>query len=462
MKKWDVISIYTTVSLVFLAVVSPAFNSHAENIDTLDSAIQEAIHNNYLVQSTMDQIKAAEAQRRGATANMLPELTFDYSAIGLKDQPYLKIPHRPIPVFSAGKPNGESVYLPPRMYMNGTALINWKIELQQPIFTGFALINQRKLAQLGIDITKVQREEAILNIEEEVKIAYFNVLRAQKQLQVAGERFSQLTSHEQEAKHFYDRGIVAYNDLLKSQVALADAVQFKAQARANLDIARANFNTILNRNLNKDVNLEDITSVTSSDHVLSSLTADALQDRPELKALDIRVQQADTHVRLAESEYYPHVFAFAAYTQAGQDGLAARNEYQNQYNQMVGIGIKWTLFNWLKTTDNAQQADYTKSAVKNKLNAFLNAVKLQVKSNLIELNTAADDISTSQTALDQAKENYRITDLQYGQQLVTSTDVLDAQTYLTQAELNYYNALYGYEISQAKLERSIGRNDYGK
>ncbi len=453
---------YKMVALVIIAVSLFAFKARAEDIYTLDSAIKEAIQNNYLIHATMDQIKAAQAQSRGATASMLPELSFDYSAVGLRNQPYLQIPHRPLPVFNGGSPNGESVYLPPRMYMNGSALINWEIELKQPIFTGFALLNERKLAELGIDITRVQRQEAILNIEEEVKIAYFNVLRAQKQQQVAEERVEQLTSHEQEAKHFYDRGVIAYNDLLKSQVALADAVQYKAQAAANLDIAKANFNTILNRNLNKDVQLEDITSVTSSNYDLSSLTEKALQDRPELKALGIRVKQADTHEKLAESEYYPHVFAFAAYTQAGQDGLAARNEFQNQYNQMIGIGIKWTIFNWLKTTDNAQQADYTKSAIKNQLNSFMNAVKLQVKSDFIELNTAAQDISTSEAALEQAKENYRITNIQYSQQLVTSTEVLDAQTYLTQAELNYYNALYGYEISLAKLERSIGRNDYGQ
>ncbi|MGB9735557.1 MAG: TolC family protein [bacterium] len=449
------------LSTIFIVLL---FNlqARAGDIYTLDSAIQEAIHNNYLIQTTMDQIRAAQAQRRAATAGMLPELSFDYSAIGLKNQPYLKIPHRPLPVFSGGKPNGESVYLPPRMYMNGTALINWEIELKQPIFTGFALFNERKLAELGIDLTKVEREEAILNIEEEVKIAYFNVLRAQKQLQVAKERVEELSAHEHDAKHFYDRGIVAYNDLLKSQVALADAVQFKAQAEANLNIARANFNTILNRDLNKDVELEDITSVTPASYDLASLTNEALQERPELKALGIKVKQADTRVKLAESEYYPHVFAFAAYTQAGQDGLAARNEYQNQYNQMVGIGIKWTIFNWLKTTDNTQQADYMKSAIKNQLNLFIDAVKLQVKSALIELDTAAQDISTSETALAQAKENYRITNIQYNQQLVTSTEVLDAQTYLTQAELNYYNALYGYEINLAKLERSIGRSSYGK
>ena len=54
-------------------------------------------------------------------------------------------------------------------------------------------------------------------------------------------------------------------------------------------------------------------------------------------------------------------------------------------------------------------------------------------------------------------ENWRITDLQYKEQIATSTDVLDARTELTQAESNYYQALYGYMISLCDLERAMGK-----
>ncbi|MCD4778353.1 MAG: hypothetical protein K8R12_05220 [Desulfobacterales bacterium] len=41
--------------------------------------------------------------------------------------------------------------------------------------------------------------------------------------------------------------------------------------------------------------------------------------------------------------------------------------------------------------------------------------------------------------------------------MTTSTEVLDARTFLTRAETNYYSALYGYMISLAELERAVGR-----
>jgi outer membrane protein TolC len=41
--------------------------------------------------------------------------------------------------------------------------------------------------------------------------------------------------------------------------------------------------------------------------------------------------------------------------------------------------------------------------------------------------------------------------------MATTTDVLDAQTLLTQAQNNYYNALNDYHIAKAKLERAIGK-----
>lgn len=50
-------------------------------------------------------------------------------------------------------------------------------------------------------------------------------------------------------------------------------------------------------------------------------------------------------------------------------------------------------------------------------------------------------------------------------QLNAYTEVLDAGTFLTRAETNYYGALYGYMISLAELERAVGRGKdavYGK
>lgn len=43
------------------------------------------------------------------------------------------------------------------------------------------------------------------------------------------------------------------------------------------------------------------------------------------------------------------------------------------------------------------------------------------------------------------------------EQIATSTDVLDARNFLTQADTNYFRSMYGYLSAVAALERAVGR-----
>jgi outer membrane protein len=81
----------------------------------------------------------------------------------------------------------------------------------------------------------------------------------------------------------------------------------------------------------------------------------------------------------------------------------------------------------------------------------------EVSVALIDTRVARTNITTAEKALSQARENWRITDLQYQQQVATSADVLDARSFLTQADTNYYRAVYGYLDAVAGLERTIGK-----
>jgi Outer membrane efflux protein. len=62
----------------------------------------------------------------------------------------------------------------------------------------------------------------------------------------------------------------------------------------------------------------------------------------------------------------------------------------------------------------------------------------------------------TETAIDSAEENFRLNEARYKEQVATTTDVMDAQTLLTQAQINYYNALSDYNIARAQLERAMG------
>jgi len=59
--------------------------------------------------------------------------------------------------------------------------------------------------------------------------------------------------------------------------------------------------------------------------------------------------------------------------------------------------------------------------------------------------------------IQEKRKYFRLNQERYSEQMATTTDVLDAQLLLTQAENNYYSALSDYHIAKARLERAIGK-----
>ncbi|SFM66472.1 TolC family protein [Thermodesulforhabdus norvegica] len=440
------VRVYLVIALIlsnfFLTFITP---SRATETLTLDRAIEEAIANNSIIKQAIERQRAATEAVKSARADFLPKFSAQYSYTHLKDAPYsiFTIPFIPAPTMKVAVGNRDTV--------------EWYLRATQPIFTGFALITKLKMANLELDTRQMEREQAILDVARDVKVAYFRLLLAEHYLDVAGDEVSALKAHEKDAERFYEQGLIPHNDLLKSRVARAQSEQKLEVARSNLEIARAALNSLLQRDLLDPLHVEDIRGVPEESFTLEGLFSEALEKRPEVKLLKLAVHKTDLAADLAKSEYYPKVYAVAQYAQEGEGLLASSNDYQNDHNFAVGVNITWNFFEWGKTYAEVNKWLREKKALEYSLEEAIKNIKLQVKDAYEKLLVARKNIITAESALEQARENFRITNLQYQQNVTTSTEVLDARTFLTQAEVNYYNALYGYHIARAELERAVGR-----
>ena len=405
---------------------------------TLDKAIKTALANNTLIREAIEKQKAAVEEKNSAKADFFPKAFASYSYTNLKEKPYTIFGGSEIPM--GNKDN-----------------YHWDVSLVQPIFTGFALSTIHKMAKLGVDLREMEKKRAILDITRQVKVAYFNILLAKKFFAVADEAVKNLESHVRDAQLFYDQEMIPYNDLLKPKVALANAVQNRARAETNVDMAVSSLNTLLRLDLNKKTEVEDVSRITPLSYDLKDLTGEAVRNRPELRALQIALQNADNAVRLARSSYYPEVSLIGNYEQKGDNPGANNNDYGNRYNASATMQARWKFFEWGKTKADVKKYLHEKKALTEKLKGSRDGIELETKNAFLNLQVSRKNIRTAEESLGQAKENYRITNLQYQQQITTSTEVLDARTFLSQAETNYYGALYGYMISEAELERAVGR-----
>ncbi len=434
-----------------IALFTAATHANAENYEspipvlTLKEVINEVLNNNPALKQVSEKEKSARELEKSSTAELLPKFSLSYSYTRLKDVPF--------GIFANPMAPGGGTKIPIGEENN----FSWRLQVTQPVFTGFGLITKRRIAKLGVNLEKLRSEQIEIELVKEAKVLYYKALFAKHYFDVARNEVKQLTSHVKDAKQFYKQGLIPYNDLLKSEVALSRAKQKLVQARNNLETAMAALNTIMNRDITQQLEIKDIFVKHTEKPELTHLYDEAIKNRPELAALKIALKQAELNVTLAKSEFYPKVFIVGSYFQEGSNPQVTNNDFKNAHNASIGFEAQWSFFEWGKTRANVQRAIYEKRALEHELEKATNEIKLEVKRAFSALQTAIENIETARLARTQAKENFRITNIQYKQNMTTSTEVLDAQTFLTEAEVNYLNAIYSYLIARAKLQRAIGK-----
>ncbi|MCK4377821.1 MAG: TolC family protein [Deltaproteobacteria bacterium] len=404
----------------------------------LEQVIDRVLANNPLISAALARKHQSEAGERSARADLLPKLSTSYAYYHLHAQPY-------------------GIFGPAGKIMIGDDNDHtWNITAVQPLFTGLALTTRRKIAELEISGRELEKEQLILELIKKTKVSYARILLARRQLEVAGKEAENLAAHVKDAEYLYDQGIIAYNDLLQSRVALSQAVQHRVQAESGVDLAGAALNILMNRGISALVEIIDPDIQPEFDGNLLAFCEKAMDQRPALRFLQVALKQADLAIKLARSQYYPKVSLVGRYEQNGKNITASKNDYRNSDTAAIGVQADWTFFEWGKTSAEVRQRIYERQALKHKTVNTKNAVRLEVKTAFNRLQVADENVKTAAGAVEQARENYRITNLQYQQQVATSTLVLDAATFLSQAENSYYGALYGFMISRAELERVVG------
>ncbi len=417
---------------------------------TLEDAISMALSNNHNIKSLEKLITAQKKVKRARFSEFLPKFTTTYTYTHLKD--------KPIAIFQYTMPGRGEV--PIQTPIGERDKYEWEVMLTQPIFTGFALYSRYKLASLGVDEKKLNKEIAELDLVRAVKVTYYGILYAEDILKSADEEVRHLSSHKRDAENLYREGIIPYNDLLKSKVALASSIQKREEKRADLEYRISRLATLLGLSVNTTIKL--LTKV--KDNIpppperIEPLIEEALSKRPEIREVRLKLRMSDYSIKLARSDYFPKAYLVSGYKHSGyNDWRGIKNKFGRSREKYIGIQIKWDFFEWGKTRSLVKSELLKKASLMEALKNLEDQVALEVKKAYLDLRVAWKNIETAREALSQAKENYRITDLQYKNGLTTSTEVLDARSYLTEAEANYYGAIYGYMIALSNLERSIGR-----
>ena len=411
----------------------------AKKFYTLQGSVAEALANSWNVRQIQERLYQAEYLKKQARADFLPRLGMDYSYLR-RDEPQ---------AFRAGGVAG--------LFVTSKEYYQWRGTVTQPIFTGFSLLSAYELAKLGIDQAQIELEQAKLDLALRVKEAYFDILGADKAVEVAQKDVEARESNYKVASSFYKVGMIPINELLQAEVELADSKQALVRAQIAAKTARAAFNTVLARPVNEPFDIEDILTYKPSGGDYESFVKEALGNRPEIKAIENSLLRADQQIRLAKSKYYPEIALNYDYIRDGDSFDVSGFPGDEDSDRWEATAVAtWTFWQWGKTYYSTKQQESVKNELFQAKGALDDQIRLEVKEAVLALEREEKNIPTTQKAVEQGEENLRVSSERYKAQVTTITEVLDAQTRLSQARLNYYRALYDHNLARARLEKAIG------
>ncbi len=433
--------------LILLAgfFISAATNAQEVRKLNLEQSIKIGLENSKTIHSSRMSVLAAEAQRKETNTMRLPSLSLNASYTRLSE----------VPPFTVAVRGLGSFNISPSIFDNYSLALS----LKQPIFTGFKLSSGSDMAEFNALAAKQTYTQDEQDLVLNIKNAYWNLFKAKKIKEVIDENVQQVKAHLTDIQNFYKQGLATRNEVLKVEVQLSEAQLNQIDAKNAVRLAVVNLDNVLGLSLSTEVEVQDSIQVTNTNGLkdLNILIGEAQNNRPELKAMDYKVKASEKGITLAKSDWYPQIFLAGEYNYAkpNQRLLPTKNEFYGTWD--VSVGLSLSLWNWGATIDKTDQAEAQYEQANDGLKTLKDAVTLEVTQDYYNLIKASEKVMVSEETVNQAEENYRVTDDRFKQGITLNSELLDAETALKQARTNYTQALVDYELAKAQIEKATGK-----
>jgi outer membrane protein TolC len=409
---------------------------------TVEEAVRMGLEKSKAIHASMMRVQYADARASEANALMLPSLKLSGGYTRLSD----------IPPSILNTPFGL-VAISPTVLNN----YNVRLSLQQPLFTGFRLQRNSDIADYNSQATQKEFEKDKSELVYNIKAAYWNLFKALDFQKVVDENVEQVRAHLKDVENWQKQGIATTNDVLKVQVQLSDARLRQIDANNGVQLARIGLNNAIGIPLETEVAVASAIQLDERQFPnLNALVLQALQKRPDLQSMELRVKAGDAAVSLAQASWWPQVFLTGNYMTArpNQRIFPIQDVFQDTWD--VGVGISFDVWNWGTTVHQTDQARAQLAQVQDGYGQLRDAAVLDVTRNYLYLGRARERITVAGQGVQQAEESYRVTNAKFKQGLGMNSDLLDAEVALLQAKTNYTQALVDFGLAGAALERAIG------
>ncbi|GAB4316020.1 MAG: TolC family protein [Candidatus Zixiibacteriota bacterium] len=440
---------FTTILILAIGVVTftgPGTPVQAEEL-TLEQCIDIALEQNgsreYGLPSARENYHRARQAVWSAWGDFLPSLShgYNYRHNRFGDEIYDPTTGQFIPI--------------PKSEQTSTS---WStgFTLSQTLFDGGA--NFYRIAQSYH--ARAAQEENVRGAENDlilgVKERYFSLLKAQKLVEVQQAAVARAEEFLKTIESRYELGSASLSEVLKARVQLGTEQLELLRRRNDVEVGRASLNTILNRSVDSEITVADISDVEPEVMSYEEATKRALELSPAVQIARANLRIAKDDIGIARATFFPSF----SWNISRNFSPRERNDLLDFDGRFATWGISaslnFSLFNGFHRKTAISNARVGVKYTSEQLEQAEKAVALAVKQAHLGVKLADETRNLAEQTEVSAQEDFNLAQEKYNLGAATILDLLDAQVSLTRAQNDRVNALFDYLVAVARLENAVG------
>lgn len=414
---------------------------------TLPQAVSIALEKNPVRQAALADTRISLAAVRESKAPLLPRVTFSENVTRGND-----------PVFVFGSKLRQQNFTVADFALNKlntpTPMTNWSSRFsgQWNLFDGLQNWHGVQRANFAQQASDQQLERTDQELVYQVVQAYYAVLLAQKQLDVAQDGLKTALATEDASRARVESGLAVQSDLLSAQVARASRKQELIQAQNELALARTQLALALGMPSDTEYepqqNLQDRGLPSAN---VQDLETQAMAKRPDLKRLDLGYAAQAKNITMAKGAFTPRVNVFGSWeTDSPSPGWNGGN------NWIAGAELQFDLFEGDSKRARLAREKATQQRIAALRDVARDDVRLEVRKAYYEYDAARQQVEVARGAVAQADESLRINRNRYEGGLTTISDLLRVEEAAHRAQADYWQAVFRVQTSYAGVELATG------
>jgi outer membrane protein len=327
----------------------------------------------------------------------------------------------------------------------------WGLRLDETLSLSGREFTAYNISKMGIETSRYDlyavMEDYLLTVAE----SYYDVLKAHKAIEIATSNVERLTEHRDAAEIRLRVGDVTKTALLRAEAELSGAQAKLVEAKNFLNLSKAVLARIVG--LEGDFTVRESVPVDVKAVELHFLKQEAFAERVELKSSTIQKQMAKDEIRYKKGAYWPTLSLEGVYARMDEDPSSPFFLKESIYG-ILRVNFPFYEGGSRKAEVKQAEAKYKQSELM--YEDWKKNISIEVEDAYLDLETQKGILESLEDQVAFAKENYNAISKQFDFGLAHSVDVMDANTSLVEAQIDFYRAQYDYQLSIIRLKRATG------